>query len=708
MVMDKIRRNTDITPSTNGRRRLQLWLPALVVFLLSMIGYGFTLAPTVTGEDSGELIAAAYGAGVTHPPGYPLWTMLAWLSIKILPFGSVACKVNWLSAILAGIAAGVLCRILQRFFQVTSFTAAGGSLCFAWGRHLWSQAVIAEVYTLHILLFCLSLYFLLAWRETGRNSALYATALCVGLSLSNHHLTILIVPVIGLFVLIYRPRIFLSLKTVGLALFFLALGLLPYLYLPLAAGKGPYLNWGDPVSWSSFLRHVLRQQYGDEAMHTTRSFHRFLGHLGILGHWNLQQYTLAAVPLIVAGMMDLLRRKKFLFYFTLSLFLMNTVVLAEITNFNFQRQELYCNRVFVLAAYVISAVWLTGGAARIGAELVRLLPARRIVSNALGAAILPLLAIIVFYSNYQTNNMRHYYYASDHAGNILNSLEEDAIIIPSGDHNTFPLIYRHYVENLRPDVIIADKYGYIEYELYQAMTNAPRRIRTRLQRDEIEAYLIQHSGRPVYYTVKPRLQLLPGYEAVSYGMLFRVCKKKEKVNLPLPQYYYRNRQRENTALDHAATVILSDYHFSLAANDLRLKKRKSALAHIEKAAELSEGLKEEMNNLGTLLAEFGLDRQAVRFYEQSARLDRNYLTPRWNLAYLFKARGDVVYAIQVFNDLARLDPEDFRIFGELGFLLFQHHDMDLAIQNWGKSLALNPNQPQILQAIAKMGTSKGP
>lgn len=57
---------------------------------------------------------------------------------------------------------------------------------------------------------------------------------------------------------------------------------------------------------------------------------------------------------------------------------------------------------------------------------------------------------------------------------------------------------------------------------------------------------------------------------------------------------------------------------------------------------------------------------------------------------------------QVFNDLSKIEPEDFRIFGELGFLLYQYGNIDLAITNWGKSLSLNPNQPQIIETIAKL------
>ncbi len=39
------------------------------IFLVALIVYGWTLAPTVTLTDSGELIVAAYGLGVAHPPG---------------------------------------------------------------------------------------------------------------------------------------------------------------------------------------------------------------------------------------------------------------------------------------------------------------------------------------------------------------------------------------------------------------------------------------------------------------------------------------------------------------------------------------------------------------------------------------------------------------------------------------------------------------
>lgn len=58
--------------------------------------YSVTVYPSVSGGDSGELITAAYNHAAAHPPGYPLFTLLSWLAIHVLPFGSVAWRVNLL------------------------------------------------------------------------------------------------------------------------------------------------------------------------------------------------------------------------------------------------------------------------------------------------------------------------------------------------------------------------------------------------------------------------------------------------------------------------------------------------------------------------------------------------------------------------------------------------------------------------------------
>src|SRR5437773_606313 len=65
------------------------WLSFAITTALVFAVYLFTLAPEVTLDMSGELSAGATYGGVGHPPGYPFWSIYAWLFTK-LPFSNMA------------------------------------------------------------------------------------------------------------------------------------------------------------------------------------------------------------------------------------------------------------------------------------------------------------------------------------------------------------------------------------------------------------------------------------------------------------------------------------------------------------------------------------------------------------------------------------------------------------------------------------------
>src|SRR4051812_18177246 len=229
---------------------------AAFVFVAALLLYARTLAPTVTLVDSGELIVAAHALGVAHPPGFPLYVMLAHLA-SLVPIGNVAVRVNFASAIFAASAAGVMTLLAgeaiplvatrtSRLIVTASATAAG--LLLACSRTLWSYATVAEVYTLNTLLILTILFLMLRWRnaDTKKDVSLYSAATVFGLALGVHHVTVAsILP--GIAVFVYRTegwRFFSSKRLVFAALFSLGALLLVYSYLPLAAARDPVLNWG--------------------------------------------------------------------------------------------------------------------------------------------------------------------------------------------------------------------------------------------------------------------------------------------------------------------------------------------------------------------------------------------------------------------------------------------------------------------------------
>src|SRR5437867_1253380 len=109
-----------VTPIQTSKVRIGC---ALVVFITSLVLYTWTLAPTVTLVDSGELIVAAYFLGVAHPPGFPLYILLAHLA-SIVPIGSVALRVNFASALFAALAAAMLSLVLAEILITPSDAAA--------------------------------------------------------------------------------------------------------------------------------------------------------------------------------------------------------------------------------------------------------------------------------------------------------------------------------------------------------------------------------------------------------------------------------------------------------------------------------------------------------------------------------------------------------------------------------------------------------
>ncbi|XP_070812799.1 protein O-mannosyl-transferase TMEM260-like, partial [Pituophis catenifer annectens] len=214
-----------------------------------------------------ELITAAYELGVAHPPGYPLFTLLAKLAIELFPFGSAAYRVNLLCALLGAAAASLLFYTVVRLSgsQAAGVFAVG---MFSFSRLTWQWSITAEVFSLNNLfvglLMALSVQFEEATTAKERSKICKVGAFSCGLSMCNQHTIVIYVLCIALWVSsrLFRERELTLSNVLKLSFCFLA-GCLPYLYLPISA----YLNkarwtWGDQTTFKGFMIHLLREEYG--------------------------------------------------------------------------------------------------------------------------------------------------------------------------------------------------------------------------------------------------------------------------------------------------------------------------------------------------------------------------------------------------------------------------------------------------------------
>lgn len=239
-------------------------LPAVGVSLFVFALYLMTLAPTVLYytaalKDAPVLPVSAYVLGIPQPTGYPTYTMLTYL-FTYLPIGDVAYRVNLASAVFGALAVVVVFLVgLALCSRIVA--AVVGALAFGVSGIFWSQAVIAEVYTLNALFVALTVLVLLFWRERREDKYLLVTAFFIGLSMTHNLSSGLLLPASFLFVLLVEPRKLVEWRLVlkGGGLFLL--GLVPYVLLPVRASMDSPLNVGNPSNWERFWGLVSGAQH---------------------------------------------------------------------------------------------------------------------------------------------------------------------------------------------------------------------------------------------------------------------------------------------------------------------------------------------------------------------------------------------------------------------------------------------------------------
>lgn len=236
-------------PGRDPRRPLDHGI-AILLAGLALGLYLQTLAPTVLAGDAGEFQFAPYLLGIAHPTGYPLYLLLGWAWSHLIPIEDVAYRMNLFSAVWAAATVGLFYLLIRAFLNqatpalcpVLSRTVSALAAVFlAVTPTFWSQAIIAEVYSLHAF-FCVLLVFLLTGSERQDKGRLLAAVGCFGLSLTHHRTALLLVPALLVYLWLTERSVLHDRAWLVRAVVLLFLPWLLYLYLPWRAPHTPYLH----------------------------------------------------------------------------------------------------------------------------------------------------------------------------------------------------------------------------------------------------------------------------------------------------------------------------------------------------------------------------------------------------------------------------------------------------------------------------------
>lgn len=434
---------------------LERWGP-LAAGGVALAVYVATLAPTVHYGDGPELTLAAWGLGVAHPTGYPLYTLVGFAWSHVLTLGDVAWRMNLLSALFGGLSVGVLAATARRL-SGSGIAAWSAALLFAFTPTFWAQATVAEVYTLHALILCVIAWALVRFRESACPVWARFAMLALGVGFA-HHATAALLVVPTIVALVWERNGRPSPKEWARLTVLAAAPLALYAYLPLAAAREPVIAWGNPVSWGAFWYHVSAGQYREFAQlpGTFEIATRLGDHIRTLG----LEYGRWFLPIALIGFWQL-RHSSPLLLWTVGVY---ACALAANIGYAVADPEPY-----VLPTYAAFALWLACGAA----WLLRAAEQHHGSLKRMAPVILTLAPAVSLAANFAGQDRSRDFEPSDRAHAALAAAPEGAILLTQGPTG-YPPVYASFVERVRPDVEVVDMFLRIRPR-YPAPVEALRR-----------------------------------------------------------------------------------------------------------------------------------------------------------------------------------------------------------------------------------------
>jgi hypothetical protein len=515
-----------LMPAGGFRPARSDWLQAgLMAFGLFAL-YAATTPRTVAFEDDALFVMSSYFLGIEHPPGYPLFTLIGHLFSR-LPFGSVPYRVHLASALFGGLSCALVWMCARSLIagRLPAYLAALGLGVLP---VFWSQSTIAEVYTLNTFFFLTLVYLGLRLCGPAQGGAtpaaqgwmLAGMALLFGLSLSNHYpLMLLVAPALCVLLWPLRRQVF---QRFGLLLCLVLAGLLPYAWMVRRSWLLLPISFDGPLETvPEILFFLSRAGYAGVDNSVSAGWLDRSSFVQFFAAQLFVQFAVVGTLFAAAGFAVQWRLfgRRIAGFLTLG-FLMPSVVLLFLLNFDYSAITKHIFHVYPLPAYAVGALWMALGFAWL-AQRLALSPLR---AGALAALILGALLA----SGVRANLFAGYDFATRYAHAVLRTLPQNAVLFVGGDPD-LPIVYSYLVEGLRPDIVPYHSRGLVLGNRLFHPLRTTEEDAQRVVRDFIEK---QHD--PVVFTA----ELYPGYARRDRWLFVEVDRSSRdpnRVTIDIPE-----------------------------------------------------------------------------------------------------------------------------------------------------------------------------
>jgi Protein of unknown function (DUF2723) len=597
-------------------------MTGIIVFIV----YLTTLAPSVVEIDAGELATVQIMLGIAHPTGYPLFTLLGHL-FSLIPFNFTKIyQLNILASIWCSLAVIVFvytCKFIldnlnvfdikrnvklqpgskkgkrkkgddnKRQYNTPQTTiieepvkyiaSVSAGLLLGFDRTFWNQGNAVEVYSLQAFLFCLIILSLLKAYitpegERGLTIRWLIFAAILALGFSNHMTTLFVLPTTAY---LYFDKFKLKIDgikrlSIMIFLIFLPIFVGIYLYLPIRASQNPVLNWGNPVDFERFYRHVSGWQFQVWFFKSPEVMKKQLGYFVS----NLfSEFGIGLLLCFYGIFISYLKARKFFIF---------NIILLSFSLLYASNYDIVDIDSYFLVSYIAISFFALFGMAQIFSKL-RL----KQYSQSIATALITLCILIQLILNYKGNDLKDVYTFEDYSKSTLNSTKPNSIVLTYlWDYLVSPSYYFQLVEKYRPDVIIIDKellrrsWYYVQInrqhpglldgiktevnmfenalkpfersELFDSnlLENLYRKIMTNLVSTNEDKKDIYISQELVENEMQKGEFILPeGYIVVPDNLLFRIVRGKEYVPVSEPTFTIRFPKTRTKYIDFMENAV---------------------------------------------------------------------------------------------------------------------------------------------------------
>ena len=486
---------------------------SLAAAAIAAFVYGSTLAPSVGAGDSGELILAAQSMGIPHPPGYPLWVLLARVAAA-LPWGTVAFRVNALSAVLSACAVGLFYLLAARCGLRKSGRFAA-TLIFAGSTLLWDSAVQAEVYSLATVAFLGLSLAAFAARSRGaasaRSDAIFFFV--AGLALLAHQTLLFPALILGIWVLARRfhPRRLVA------AVAWTAVGFSCVLALPIRSAAHPWFDWGQNHNLTHLWDNLLRRNYGGLRQNPFR-LDRTVDEIVCMGGLMAASCGVVGASLAALGTLLAGRARPALVPLTLAALAIPAALVAFV-GFTPDPEHLAQIGPFLIPVLAAAGLWAGAGVANLSKRAPRI--ARAPVVAACALVLLATAAL-----HYRLCDRSAFRLPERYGRDLLEPLPRGATLILDGDNETFLAAYLSRVEGVRNDLALVNRRGHVFGDPY-GLAGVPRSQWTEIQH-RVDLERLKSARAPVYYATPPEDLVRVGVRFQNEGLVYRAILASEE------------------------------------------------------------------------------------------------------------------------------------------------------------------------------------